>query len=235
MKPRLAAVALLALATAGCGGEPETNEAAANLSTPTPAPRPTVGARLQAAIRAAFAEDAKGGRRFDDHRLIDTPFGPVLVSYGAVPDADEKVPGIVAIHYLAAAGDGFTIKRAWPEAIRLGSMGLLNGWSVTDKLVDGQVVYAEGTTQAHGIRCGRAQLVELTPAGPRVIAALPTGYEDYGAKDGKGDRIQGRIGEIVKGQGFTMDYAGTRPFAERYVLRAGRFVRESGTSALPNC
>lgn len=235
MKSRLAAVALLALATAGCGGKPETNEVA-NASTPVPTPAPTIDAGLQAAIRAAFPKGTKGEgkqpRRFDDHRLVDASFGPVLVSYGAVTDADEKVPGTVAIHYLAAEGDGFTVRRAWPEAIRLGSMGVLGGWSVTDKLTGGPVVYAEGATQGGGIRCGRARLVALTPAGPADLGTIPTGYEAY---EGKRERIQGRIGEIVQGQGFTMDYAGTRSFAERYVLRAGRFVRESGASALPNC
>lgn len=235
MKPRFAAVALLALTTAGCGGEPEANEAA-NASTPAPTPKPTVDARLQAAIRAAFPRGTKGEgkqpRSFADHRLVDAPFGPVLISYGAVEDAGENVPGIVAIRYLAAEGDGFAVRRAWPEAIRLGSMGVLGGWSVTDKLVDGLVVYAEGTTQAAGVRCGRARLVALTPAGPADLGTIQTGYERY---DGKGDRIQGRIGEIVKGQGFTMDYAGTRSFAERYVLRGGRFVRESNASALPTC
>ena len=233
MKSRFATVALLALATAGCGGEPETNEAA-NVSTPTPTP--TVDARLQAAIRAAFPKGTRGEgkqpRSFADHRLVNAPFGPVLVSYGAAADAGEKVPGIVAIHYLAAAGGGFTVRRAWPEAIRLGSMGVLGGWSVTDKLTGGPVVYAEGTTQAGGIRCGRARLVALTPAGPADLGTIPTGYEAY---EGKRERIEGRIGEIVQGRGFTMDYAGTRSFAERYVLRDGRFIRESAASVLPNC
>jgi hypothetical protein len=198
-------------------------------------------AQLAAAVTAAFPRGTlissgdRPPRLFDDHRLIEAPFGPVLVSHGYVPNAAHVDAGAIAVHYLAPAEDGFALVRDFPEAVEVGSSGELSDWSVSDKFSDLPVIQAEGGGTWQGYTCSYAVLSELTPRGPIELARIQTAYDDSGAKETGAQSIEGKIGEIAKGKSFVVRYGGTRSFVERYVRRGDRFVREGGKSQVPEC
>ncbi|HWU95946.1 MAG TPA: hypothetical protein VN029_10130, partial [Sphingomonas sp.] len=193
-------------------------------------------ARLAAAVKAAFPEGVKQGPvTFDDSKLVDTAFGPVLVSHGHVPDAAHVDGGTIAVTYLDADGAGFKVRKSFPKAAESGSFGDLAEWSVSDKFLDRPVVYVEGGGTWQGYTCSVTTLVELRPEGPAEIASFPSLYDDSGAVEDKAQSIRGKIGTIRKGAEFTVKFEGTRSFAERYLWRGGKYQREGGESQIPTC
>jgi hypothetical protein len=214
---------------------------------PVPSPSASAAAvqaarSLEDAIKAAFptgtlvlGEDGGSPYAYDDSKLVEAPFGPVLVSHGHVPDAGHADAGRIAVHYLAPAETGYTLVRDWPKAIETGSMGDLSEWSVSDKFGDLPVVYAEGGGTFQGYSCATTILTELTPGGPKEVAAIRTLYDDQGAKDQGGQSYEGKIGDIVKGKGFTVTFTGTRSFTERYERRGDRYVLIGGKTQVPEC
>jgi hypothetical protein len=233
---RAAALLLPALMLAGCGG----NQA----PKPAPTPSPSVAAtpavdpalRLAAAVKAAWPEGVKQGPiTFDDNKLIDTAFGPVLVSHGHVRDAAHVDAGTIAVHYLEAQGTGFRVRQSFPKAAESGSFGDLAEWSVSDKFLDQPVIYVEGGGTWQGYTCSFTSLVALLPEGPREVASFQSLYDDGGAVEDKAQSIRGKIADIHKQQDFTVKFTGTRSFAEHYVWRGGKYQREGGASQVPTC
>jgi len=234
------ATLLLAAPLAGCG----TDERAASgnhSATPTPAASPTAD-RLAAAVAAAWpkgttvpTESPQDSFVYDDHKLVDTAFGPVLVSHGRIPDGAHAAAGAVDIFYLEPAGAAFRVRRAFPKATELGSSGDFTEWSISDKFTDLPVVYVEGGGMWQGYGCDYTRLVELRPAGPAMIADFQIGYDNKGAVGDKGESYKGKIADISKGEAFTVRYKGTRSFTERYVRRGGRFQPEGGAREIPGC
>ncbi|OSZ69984.1 hypothetical protein CAP40_03895 [Sphingomonas sp. IBVSS2] len=235
---RAAALLLPALVLAGCGGNEVRKPAAAPTPTPGARPEPAAdpAARLAAAVKAAWPDGVKQGPiTFDDNKLVDTGFGPVLVSHGHVRDAAHADGGTIAVHYLDADGAGFRVRQSFPKAAESGSFGDLAEWSVSDKFLDRPVIYLEGGGTWQGYTCSVTTLVELRPEGPAEIASFPSLYDDGGAVEDKPQSIRGRIADIRKGQGFTVKFEGTRSFAERYSWRGDRYQREGGESRIPTC
>ncbi|MEP9358666.1 hypothetical protein [Sphingomonas sp. KR3-1] len=229
-----AALLLPALLLAGCGGQPVQKPA----PTPSPTPSPTAdpAARLAAAVKRVYPEGPNQGPiTFDDNKLIDTGFGPVLVSHGHVRDAAHADSGVIAVHYLQADGAGFTLRQSYDKAVEIGSMGDLAEWSINDKFADQPVLYAEGGGTWQGYTCSYTSLVELLPEGPKEIASFQSLYDDSGAAEDKPQSIRGKITTIRKGQDFTVKFEGTRSFAERYIWRGGKYQREGGESQIPTC
>jgi hypothetical protein len=234
---RGAALALLpAVMLAGCGGQ--------QAQKPTPTPQASASAtpvvdpaaRLAAAVKAAFPEGVKQGPiTFDDNKLIDTAFGPVLVSHGRVPDAAHVDGGTIAVTYLDADGAGFRLRKSYPKAIETGSFGDLAEWSISDKFAAQPVIYAEGGGTWQGYTCSYTSLVELLPEGPKEIASFQSLYDDGGAVEDKAQSIRGKIADIRKQQEFTVQFEGTRSFAERYLWRDGKFLRQGGENQIPTC
>lgn len=234
---RAAALLLPASLLAGCGG----NQAQKPAPTPSPsvaATTPAVdpAARLAAAVKAAFPEGPNQGPvTFDDSKLVDTGFGPVLVSHGHVRDAAHVDAGTIAVTYLDADGAGFRVRKSFPKAAESGSFGDLAEWSVSDKFLDRPVVYVEGGGTWQGYTCSYTTLVALNPEGPKEVASFQSVYDDGGAVEDKAQSIRGKIGAIRKGVDFTVRFEGTRSFAERYVWRNGKYQREGGESQVPTC
>jgi len=231
-----AALLLPALMLAGCGG----NQAQKPAPTPTPSASATPvadpAARLAAAVKAAWSEGVKQGPiTFDDNKLIDTAFGPVLVSHGHVPDAAHVDGGTIAVTYLDAEGVGFRVRKRFPKAAESGSFGDLAEWSVSDKFLDRPVIYVEGGGTWQGYTCSVTTLVELRPDGPVEIVSFPSLYDDGGAVEDKAQSIQGKIGDIRKGRDFVVKFEGTRSFAERYLWQDGKYRRQGGESQVPTC
>ncbi len=216
---------------------------------PTPAPSALASpapvsqsARLAAAVAVAFprgntAEDKDGDRyTFADHKLIDVPFGPVLVSEGRVKDFSHISAGRLDVAYLQSSGAGFTLAHAYPAAVKIGSFGQMSEWSVSDKFADVPTIDAEGGFTGQGYTCGAAILTELRPDGPAEVATIRTSYDNSGAAvDGeKPLTIEGKIANIEKNRGFDVRYTGTKTFTEHWLREGDRYVRQ-GATQLPEC
>ena len=198
--------------------------------------RPSVG-RLMAARRAAFpdgpiVQDGAVRVIFSDSRLVDAPYGPVLLSEGQVENAAHVDAGRIAAHYLRPAGDGFAVTRAFPTAAENGSLGRLSTWEVSDLFTGFPVIRTEGGGTWQGYTCTVATLTELGPEGPREIGLVPIGYDNQGAvAEGVAARsVEGRIDNIRRGRSFDVIFSGTESFTESYTYRDGRFVTTSGDS-----
>lgn len=218
---------------------PAPTPAARPTPTPTSSPLETPADRLAAAERAAFPSgrsyETKDGVRilYAPGTVVDAPFGPVLVSQGHVPDAAHVDSGYVAIHYLQAAGDGFTVARAYPEAVKSGSFGEMSDMAVSPKFGDLPVVYAEGGGTWQGYTCSWTTLTELRPDGPAELVTFMDGYEDG---NGDGGSTQGKIADIVPGRSFAVTFTGARTFTATYVRRGNRYVLQGGdANALQGC
>jgi hypothetical protein len=190
-----------------------------------------------AARRAAFPDGPivqDGALRliFAESRLVDAPFGPVLLSQGQVENAAHVDAGRIAAHYLRATGDGFAVRRAFPVAVESGSLGRLSTWEVSDLFTDFPVLRTEGGGTWQGYTCAVVTLTELRPEGPREIALVPIGYDNQGAvTEGVAARsVEGRIDNIRRGRSFDVIFSGTESFTETYAYRNGRFVTTSGDS-----
>jgi hypothetical protein len=233
---RPAALLLPVLMLAGCGG----NQAQKPAPTPSPSASPSPvadpAARLAAAVKAAWPDGVdQGPITFDDSQLVDTAFGPVLVSHGHVRDAAHVDAGTIAVHYLEAQGTGFRVRKSFPKAAESGSFGDLAEWSVSDKFLDVPVVYVEGGGTWQGYSCSYTSLVALEPEGPKEVASFQSLYSNGGAVEDNAQTFEGKIADIHKGQDFTVKFTGTRSFAERYIWRDGKYQRQSGESQVPTC
>jgi hypothetical protein len=233
----------------------EVNEAAENLIQPPPAPDVSTlppQERLAKAFEATFgrpgaatvdapagASDGAEAVTYKPGRLIDAPFGPVLISEGEVKDAAHVNGGRISIAYLRAEGDHYAVVRNFPEAVVAGSFGHVAHWSVSPRFSDWPVVATEGGGTWQGYSCSTLTLTELRPAGPAEIATIPLVYDDSGAKT-EGEQVtilQGKIVNIVKNQSFDMDYLGGAGFTEHYVRNGGGAyaLDGGGKSRVPTC
>jgi hypothetical protein len=219
---------------------PAASASPAPLAAPSPVPSPTAVSpeMLAAATKAAWPggptlTDEDGLRyRFGTRRLVEAPFGPVLVSEGRAVDAPHVAAGRIDIAYLAPAEGGFTVAKRYPAAIRAGSFGRMDDWSVSNAFSNLPVIVAEGGFTGQGYTCGMTTLTELRPDGPATIGEIQTVYDDSGAKLEGAQTYEGAITDVVNGQGFTVHYTGTKSFDDRYVMKDGRYVLQ-GTSSLP--
>jgi hypothetical protein len=236
---RLAGALLLAGAVlAGCD-KPQP-EAPTKPAVPAPAPThgspPNRAARLAAAVKAVPAVPADSPIAFDDDKLVDTPFGAVLLRHGHVKDFGHGDTGVVNAFYLKPQGDGFTLAHAWPEIIQSGSMGDFGEWYVSRTLARYPVVGVEGGGTWQGCTVSFLTLVELRPEGPAQLADVPLLYDDSGMVEDGARHIKGRLTDPVPDKGFTLRYEGTERFAERYVRQGSKFVLEhGGESRVPGC
>lgn len=231
-------VAALAVSLAGCDAVPDKPSPAPTRAATPAAPAATPrspAARLAEAVRVApLAKDSR--YVFDgDDKLVDTPFGPVLLRHGHVPDGGHAEAGVVAVYYLREQGDGFALARAFPEAATSGSFGELGKWSVSTAFAALPVLVVEGGGTWQGCTVAVTDLVELRPVGPASLARVTTIFDDSGMAPEAPQSLTGSFADIVRDRSFTVRYEGTRSFAERYVRRGDRFQPERGESQIPGC
>jgi hypothetical protein len=219
----------------------DTPVAPAPTPTATPsAPAQSPDQRLAAAVKAVFPQGATaagdGGEpyTFATHRLIDAPFGPVLVSEGRAEDAAHVTAGRLDIAYLRPDGAGFAVVKNYPAAVQAGSYGQMSEWSVSDKFADVPTIDAEGGFTGQGYTCAVAVLTELRPDGPVEVGTVQTVFDNSGAVLDGADTIEGKFANIEKNQGFDVRYSGSKSFVEHYALRGGKYVRQ-GETQLPEC
>lgn len=185
----------------------------------------------------AGAEDGAQAVTYKPVRLLQTPFGPVLVSEGTVDDAAHVNAGRIAVHYLRPEGDHFAVARAFPAAVVSGSHGAVGKWSVSPRFSDWPVIVAQGGGIWQGYACETLTLTELRPAGPVELLTLPLSYDDTGANgEDTGVSIQGKLLNIVKGEGFDVVYSGSENFSEHYVRTPTGFgLAGGGKSRMRTC
>jgi hypothetical protein len=248
------------------GGNHDTNGLEANLALPEdnvsdlnliqPPAAPDVATlppqeQLAKAFEAAFgqagsatvsapadAPDGGGAVTYRPGRLIQAPFGPVLVSEGEIKDAPHVSGGRIAVAYLRAEGDHFAVARSFPEAVVAGSFGHVGKWSVSPRFSDWPVIAAEGGGTWQGYTCSVLTLTELRPAGPAEIVSVPLTYDDGGAKedDGEATHVEGKLINIIKGESFDVVYSGSQAFSDHYVRTpTGYALAGGGKSRMPTC
>ena len=230
-------IAALAALLAGCDATPVKAPAPAHKARPkavaTPAPR-APAERLADALRVVPADDSRYAFGTDD-KLLDTGFGPVLLRHGKVPDGAHAEGGVIAAYYLREQDGRFALAKAYPEAAMSGSFGDLAKWSVSDKFAALPVLVVEGGGTWQGCTVGQTDLVELRPNGPASLASIVTTFDDSGMAQDTPQSLTGSFADIVPDRSFTVRYAGTVSFAERYVRGGDRFVIEGGESRIPGC
>lgn len=232
---------------------PENEVADENLIQPSAAPDvATLGPQeqLAKAFEAAFgrpgsatvpaeagAQDGAESVTYRPGRLLQTPFGPVLVSEGKVPEAAQVNGGRIAVHYLRPEGDHYAVVRAFPAAVTAGSMGEVGKWSVSPRFSDWPVIVSQGSGMGQGYACTVLTLTELRPAGPVELASIPLSYDDTGAKgEEEGVTVDGKLLNIVKNEGFDVVYSGSQNFSEHYVRTDTGFgVAGGGKSRMQTC
>ncbi|WP_375194918.1 SHOCT domain-containing protein [Sphingobium sp.] len=166
-------------------------------------------------------------------RLLDMPFGPVLLTSTEIAEGCHACTGAIGVYYLERRGEGFAVKGKWPQAISGWGWGAAPAdWSVTDKFTSYPAIYAEGGFTAQGYTCGSATITELRPDGPVTSDLITLSYSNGGAvmdngmtMGGEAEReLNGRITHIVRDQGFDVVVPG-EPIREHYVRKGNRFVR----------
>ncbi|QIG54551.1 hypothetical protein G6N82_10645 [Altererythrobacter sp. BO-6] len=179
---------------------------------------------------------------YSDGRLVWTEFGPVLVMAGAHPDASPVVTGTLGIFYLRETQDTrFELVRSWPDEVLGGIMSNPPEWSIRNDVARNPVITSQAGGVWQGYACDTGELTELAPDGPRQLLLYPAYYDNSGALDETGERefYRATIRNVVPGQAFDVQYAGSVNVTHRYARKGGSYRRTidtaSGDAELPQC
>jgi hypothetical protein len=204
-------------------------------------------ARAAAAFRAAFGTSGSATlKRQGENRetvrykvggLVETPFGPVLVSPGEVVDAAHASAGKLALVYLRRTQGGFAVVRRFVPATETGSFGEITDWHLSRSFGRLPVVMVEGGGTWQGYTCSWTTLLELAPDGPGELATVPLHYDDEGAvlPGQRKTSIDGRIVHVVGGHSFDIAYRGSKRFTDHYIRRGDDYVLASGRTRMQTC
>lgn len=195
------------------------------------------GDRLAAASRAALGKVGSVSRTVDNvaateraARLIDTPFGPVLLTEVNSTETCHACVGYVGAYYLKEVNGQFEVTARYPTALSSWGWGTApEGWRVVDTFTQYPALYAEGGYVNQGYATSGAAVVELTPSGPKT-SAIDLGSDNSGAVDNGATSIEGHIANIAKGRSFDVVFTGTCSGTQRYTLQGGIF-KPAGTNA----
>lgn len=98
-------------------------------------------------------------------RLIEAPFGKILLTKTRIADGCHACTGHIGVYYLKPEGASYAVVGKYPEAVSGWGWGEPpTEWSITNKFTTYPAIYAEGGYTGQGITCGSATLTELTPA-----------------------------------------------------------------------
>jgi hypothetical protein len=158
-------------------------------------------------------------------RLLQLPFGPVLITRVDIDSASHAESGALGIYYLKRTAGGYLVQKRWPRAVDGVSFGYSPEWRATANLTKFPAIYATGGWTGQGYTCGWAVLAELTPSGPIISDTIYNSYSDAGVGANTVHEFDGRISNIRKGRAFDVIASGTSRFAEHYTFRRDRFVR----------
>lgn len=210
---------------------------------PRAASAATTDAQLAAAFQAAFgkagqAELTSGDdtRTYRPSRLLRVDDQYVLLSEGRNASDCHVCSGGVAIHYLHAQGDGFTLAGSWPDLVPGMGFGEPPDWSISDAYSSYPTLVAETGYTAQGCTSGGVWLTELRPGKPVRTELVPTHFENAsGMGELDGQSIEGKIVNIRKDASFEVIYSGARSFTEKWVKKGNVYRLESGETKMPQC
>jgi hypothetical protein len=158
-------------------------------------------------------------------RIIQLPFGPVLLTEDTNTDGHADV-GAIGVYYLKEARGKFQVTGRWPRAVEGWDWGAPPDWRLTHRFTAYPAIYAWGDYMGQGIILKSATLTELRPDGPATSDLIGTGYDDDGHVE-EGHRtcvVNGKIANIRRDISFEVLVTGSVSAVERYVKRNGRFV-----------
>lgn len=228
------------------GAVPASAQTAQPLFPVTDVDRDTVPAGTPEAFWAVFGESPKNeaertvkGKKitFVPLTLIRLP-GDVtaLVSTGASDCDAHACAGLNSVHYLRRDKDSYGYVKAgeWLDVGMGGTWGNPAArWGVTDAITGTPVLYTEGGGTWQGYSCDAAVLTELGPKGPVEIARIPVYYSD--ASRDNGPTLRGAITAAEQGRSFTVTYAGSESFSERYVRGTDGLYKLEGKTRMKTC
>jgi hypothetical protein len=240
---RLACVTILPLVFTGF---PASAQETKPLFPLTEVDRDTVPPGTPEAFWAVFGEslrneavrEVKGQKvTFVPLTLIKLP-GDVtaLVSTGASDCEAHACAGLNSVHYLRRDKDSHRYVKAgeWLDVGVSGTWGNPAArWGTTDAITGSPVLYTEGGGTWQGYSCDVAVLTELGPKGPTEIARVPVYFSD--ASRDNGPTLRGTITMAERGRSFTVTYAGSGSFSERYVRGAGGRYTLEGKTRMKTC
>ena len=196
--------------------------------------------QLAAGFRAAFGErttrTVEGAEiAFRPGALVWIGDRAVLVSPGTNAEECHVCAGMVAVHYLEPAGDGFRRTGEWLE-VATDDYGRPPQWRFTTELTGRPALRVENGGGNQGIFCNFVSYYDFGADGPSEIARVQTGYDNEGnLGEEQGVSIEGRIRNVRPGRSFEVAYSGDESFTERYELRGGGFVLVPGPTRVPEC
>jgi len=237
------------LLASGCGGNAPAPAPGNATSAVQPVPSPAVVASVRAlpeaqqlakAMQAVFGKPSPVTENTGDGRattrsgkLLWQGDRAVLITATSIEQASHAVTGSLGIYYLRPAGDHFEVSTRFPAAVAgNGFGGEPNNWSVSERFGALPVIYAEAGWTGQGMTCSSFTLTELAPDKPVKLATVPIGYDDSGA--GGESNIEGKLGAIVPGKLFTVDYSGSEQFDETWT-RTGNAYALPGETKVPTC
>lgn len=208
--------------------------------------RDTVPAGTPEAFWAVFGESPRNEavREVKGQKITFVPLALVklpgdvtaLVSTGASDCEAHACAGLNSVHYLRRARDSYDYVKAgeWLDVGVSGTWGNPAArWGVSDAITGTPVLYTEAGGTWQGYSCDVAVLTELGPKGPVEIARVPIYYSDASRDDGP--TLRGTITAAEPGRSFTVTYAGSERFSERYVRGAGGSYKLEGKSRMKTC
>ncbi|MEW4448211.1 hypothetical protein [Qipengyuania sp. JC766] len=172
---------------------------------------------------------------FRNHEMVSIAEGLALVSEGTLvePTGSHSTAGRLDVFYFSDPREGLFVKERYPEAVRLGSLGALAEWALSDKFTENPTIYASGGFTGQGITEGCTVLTELTANGPRTIATIPDYYGGT-SFDGEDFAIEGKIRSIFKGKGFEVAYSGSETGVLQYRWNGSEFTTDD-EAVLSHC
>jgi hypothetical protein len=194
------------------------------------------------------ASDAGDGYRVGFGRLNETKVGhykyqassskllwmgggsAYLIVSGANVDESHAASGTLAVAQLQLANERITLKRRWLEAGGGSTWGGAPEFSISSRLGANPVIYTEGGGTWQGCTSAVADLIELTPTGPVIVAQFPV---FYGPPEGR--ETVGKITNIRHGVSFDVSYTGAVRFVDRYVRQGDKYVLVSSKSKAETC
>lgn len=206
---------------------------------PVANPDRVTGDRLAAAFSAVFGRASPIRTDIDGQagslkalRVIDTSFGPVLLTESTIPDGCHACVGYVGAFYLREVGGKFEVTGKYPNAAPGSGWGAPpDGWTLVDRFTANPALYYEGGYTGQGYTELSGSIVELTPKGP-VHSVFARGSDNSGAAMNDADifSTEGKIANVVKDKSFDVVFTGSCKYTQRYTKQGGKFEPQGDAS-----
>jgi hypothetical protein len=238
---RLGPALLLVLALAACNRAKQPSDLPAD-----------VGESLQPAFLTAFGHDAPAEHEITRAgKTVEVAYSPAAIaklSENEVALASLAAPSdngcdactwSVAIHYLTAKDNRFTVQKAFYDIARQGPLDDPPHLRVRYDLFDRPAIEAESPRRDRGCDMTIVSLYELTPAGPKLRASeVPTARNNIpmGAlRSGPQVDLYGNVIADKKGKTFKVHYHGSTEGDVTWSAGPDGVFKPSGGIPLPGC